>query len=97
MVGEDRDQLLLVFGLQEVLEGIRRELGKGCVSWGKDGERSFPFQGADESCSVERRRECLELTSSRRRIDEVLLGRMSIYAAQGKAEGQCGNHKIDTD
>ena len=40
--------MILVFGLQQVLNGAFRQSGKSCIRWGKHGERAVAFQRVNQ-------------------------------------------------
>ncbi len=86
MVGEDRDELVLVLGLQQVFHRARRQLGEGLVRGCEDGEGPIALQGVDEPRGFDGRDECVELTRRYSGIHDV-----GGLCGDG-AEGQ-GNHR----
>ena len=64
VVGENGNQLRLVFGQKQRVNRSRRERREGVVGWGKDGERASALESFDESSSLHRRNQGLKRASA---------------------------------
>jgi len=53
VVGEDLGEGIFAFGLDERVDGARRELVKSFVGWREDGERDRALQGVYQACGLD--------------------------------------------
>ncbi len=58
MVGQDCDQLVFVFRLQQVFDSAGGKGCKGGVGWGEDGEGASALQGIDQTSGGQRSGKC---------------------------------------
>jgi hypothetical protein len=72
VVREDASELLLVLGLEEVIDGALGKLCERLISRREDGERALALEGVHEAGSAERGSEGLERTSIDSCVDDVL-------------------------
>jgi hypothetical protein len=72
MIGEDLDQFVLVFGLQQVFDGACRQFGESLIGWCENREGSIPLQRFDKPGSLYRSHERVEFSRPRRDVDDVL-------------------------
>ena len=75
MVREDVGELRLVLGLDELLDGSRRQLGEGGIRRREHGERPRTLHGVDEAGSTKRCGEGLEGASAHRSVNDIWLHR----------------------
>jgi len=52
VVGEDRGQLVLVLGLEQVFDRAFGQRREGIVGRGEDGERAFALERLDKVCGL---------------------------------------------
>ena len=72
MVGQDRDQLLLVLGLQQGFDRAGRKLREGRIRRRKNSERALAFQGIYKPRRSDRRDKRFELTRTDSGVDDIL-------------------------
>ena len=61
VVREDGNELIVILGLEQMLERAGRKLGERFVIRRENRERAFALQRAYEVCGIERRGKCLDL------------------------------------
>jgi len=53
VIGQDRNQLILVFRQEQVFDGPFRQGREGVIGGGENGERAFALQGFDQTCGAQ--------------------------------------------
>jgi hypothetical protein len=71
VIREHRNELCLVFWLEQIFHGAFGKLRKSLVRQGKYSEWAFSLQSIDKFRGLQRRRERLKIARSNRRIDDV--------------------------
>ena len=73
MIGQDCDQLVFVFRLQQVFDSASGQGCKGCVRGGENGERASALQGIHQTSGGQSGGQRGEVASTNGGVDNVLL------------------------
>ena len=88
VVGQDRDQLVLVLGLEKVVESALGQRGERLVGGREDGERPIALEGVDQVGGLDRRDQSRERLVAGGDVDDILLLLLVIAQNAGSVD-QC--------
>ena len=89
MIGQDCDQFVFIFRLEQVFNRTCRQGCKGCVGWGKDGEGSSALQRVHQPCCLHSGDQSGEVASAHGGINDILVGGVR----SGRHQRGCGGQR----